>query len=489
MIFIEKFTSKKGKKWLVLYSLMTLIPLTIGLFIWTINVYWGDINLIVSDYLGSNLDLIALVYLLLLLPLFYSTWLFYISIRNLYKENRYHPHFINVILPIGILILYSAVGLFAFQQLEGYAHLAFQILVFYSNFIFTATILVLALVLYPLLSFFHKQLLQFREKSVKRKIKILTILGFLIIGYGIALIYPFLIRPPTVINYNLPPKPDIIAHRGGSQLGPENTLEVCETSIGFGIVGWEVDIQISKDGIPFLMHDSTLTRTTNVEEIYPEKKNEDADSFTWGELQQLNAGSWYVERDPWDLIASGLITEGQLEKYNEAKIPSFEQVLEFTKDNNLILDFDTKSPPSNHPYSSQYIDILFDLTIKSGVNLSKIMIPTSSSKWLNLINSRGASAIWTYGEYDNTGDGYTDEQYRNAYVSGFPIMTYTINSVERFQQLWCMGVKWVKTDTPHKYANIQRPLWYMNTFSYISYWILLELGAITAIVIVKYFKN
>lgn len=50
----------------------------------------------------------------------------------------------------------------------------------------------------------------------------------------------------------------------------------------------------SYDGVPFLMHDSTLRRTTNVAEVFPNRTHLDASMFTWAELQQLNAGDWFL---------------------------------------------------------------------------------------------------------------------------------------------------------------------------------------------------
>lgn len=54
----------------------------------------------------------------------------------------------------------------------------------------------------------------------------------------------------------------------------------------------------SLDGVPFLMHDSTLKRTTNVAEVFPNRTHHDASFFTWAELQQLNAGDWFLSVRP-----------------------------------------------------------------------------------------------------------------------------------------------------------------------------------------------
>lgn len=51
----------------------------------------------------------------------------------------------------------------------------------------------------------------------------------------------------------------------------------------------------SLDGVPFLMHDNTLRRTTNVEEEFPELARKPASMLNWTILQRLNAGQWFLK--------------------------------------------------------------------------------------------------------------------------------------------------------------------------------------------------
>lgn len=51
----------------------------------------------------------------------------------------------------------------------------------------------------------------------------------------------------------------------------------------------------SLDGVPFLMHDATLRRTTNVEEEFPEFAHRPASMLNWTLLQRLNAGQWFLK--------------------------------------------------------------------------------------------------------------------------------------------------------------------------------------------------
>jgi glycerophosphoryl diester phosphodiesterase len=58
-------------------------------------------------------------------------------------------------------------------------------------------------------------------------------------------------------------RPRVFAHRGGSALGPENTLAAFELGLRAGADGLELDVHLSADGVPVVFHDDTLDRTTN----------------------------------------------------------------------------------------------------------------------------------------------------------------------------------------------------------------------------------
>ena len=55
--------------------------------------------------------------------------------------------------------------------------------------------------------------------------------------------------------------PKIIGHRGVKDLAPENTLYSIHKAVLFNLKWIEVDVKISKDRIPFLLHDDVLDRT------------------------------------------------------------------------------------------------------------------------------------------------------------------------------------------------------------------------------------
>ncbi|GAA3676457.1 hypothetical protein GCM10023081_13420 [Arthrobacter ginkgonis] len=87
--------------------------------------------------------------------------------------------------------------------------------------------------------------------------------------------------------------PVVIGHRGAAGTAPENTVAAFKDGRASGADFFEIDVQLSADGVPFLFHDNTPARTTNVEEVFPGREDDPITSFTWDELQQLDAGSYF----------------------------------------------------------------------------------------------------------------------------------------------------------------------------------------------------
>jgi glycerophosphoryl diester phosphodiesterase len=81
------------------------------------------------------------------------------------------------------------------------------------------------------------------------------------------------------------PYPRIVAHRGGGLLAPENTLAAIRLARNLGFTGVEFDVKLTGDGVPVLMHDDTLERTTDGSGAV-------ADA-SYQEIAKLDAGSWF----------------------------------------------------------------------------------------------------------------------------------------------------------------------------------------------------
>ena len=89
------------------------------------------------------------------------------------------------------------------------------------------------------------------------------------------------------------PHPAVIAHRGASFDAPESTAAAYKLARDLGVDYLELDLQRSKDGVLFALHDNNLQRTTDVASKFPERKDSPANAFTMAELKTLDAGSWF----------------------------------------------------------------------------------------------------------------------------------------------------------------------------------------------------
>jgi glycerophosphoryl diester phosphodiesterase len=83
-------------------------------------------------------------------------------------------------------------------------------------------------------------------------------------------------------NYQPPTTMLRIGHRGACGHAPENTIASMQKALSLGVWGFEFDIQLSKDGVPVVIHDATLERTTNGKGLVA--------AYTAAELKNFDAG-------------------------------------------------------------------------------------------------------------------------------------------------------------------------------------------------------
>jgi glycerophosphoryl diester phosphodiesterase len=115
------------------------------------------------------------------------------------------------------------------------------------------------------------------------------------------------------------PYPRWIAHRGAGKLAPENTLAAFRHGAAHGYRMFECDVKLSSDGVPFLLHDATLERTSNGRGV--------AGDQTWADLSRLDAGSWH---------SRAFAGEG---------LPTLETIARYCLANGLLLNIEIKPTP------------------------------------------------------------------------------------------------------------------------------------------------
>ncbi|WP_330218283.1 glycerophosphodiester phosphodiesterase [Ornithinibacillus contaminans] len=230
----------------------------------------------------------------------------------------------------------------------------------------------------------------------------------------------------------------IIAHRGASKLAPENTMFAFELAYKLGAEGLETDVQLTKDHIPVLIHDETLTRTTNGRGYVKD--------YTYKELLRLDAGSWFSR------------------EFKQAKLLSLEQFLVWIKPKDLSLNLELKNNKIDyHQLESIVYNMLKEHKLIKRTTLSTFN-PNSvkrlseldndieiafltSKKNINLIeyaSSLGANAIHIKYRLLNR------QLQEQALANNMPIRVYTINKYKQMMNCYEHQVAGIFTDVPHK---------------------------------------
>lgn len=134
--------------------------------------------------------------------------------------------------------------------------------------------------------------------------------------------------------------PLTVAHRGASGYAPENTLAAVDKADELGFDWVENDVQRTKDGKLVVLHDTTLDRTTDVEQVFPDRAPWKVSSFTAAEISKLDAGSWFDE------------------SFDGAKVPTFNQYLDRLDRNNQRLLLELKAPELYPGIEAETLDAL-----------------------------------------------------------------------------------------------------------------------------------
>ena len=187
-------------------------------------------------------------------------------------------------------------------------------------------------------------------------------------------------------------KKQLVAHRGASAYTPEHTLESYRLAMAQGADFVEQDLAVTKDGVLVCIHDLSLNRTTNVEEVFPARASEDRTGatpirrwlvadFTLAEIKQLDAGSWFHPqfagaRIPTFQEAIELV-KGKAGLYPELKDPAFYRD-RGVRPEQLLADIVEKNGLASDPKTPLVIQSFDEATIRR----LALLLPTVPRVWL-----------------------------------------------------------------------------------------------------------
>ncbi|WCD85836.1 Glycerophosphodiester phosphodiesterase [Streptomyces xanthophaeus] len=134
--------------------------------------------------------------------------------------------------------------------------------------------------------------------------------------------------------------PVVYAHRGASAYAPENTLAAIDLAMRLGFDWVENDVQRTKDGVLVVIHDDTLSRTTDVEQVFPGRSPWKVKDFTAAEIARLDAGSWFGAQ------------------FTGARVPTLRQYMDRVQRNQQRLLLEIKKPELYPGIEEQTLEVL-----------------------------------------------------------------------------------------------------------------------------------
>ncbi len=135
------------------------------------------------------------------------------------------------------------------------------------------------------------------------------------------------------------PYPKWIAHRGAGKLAPENTLAAMRVGASHGYRMFEVDVKLSADDVPFLMHDANLNRTTNAIFHLDQGASLIGGDHSWSTLSQLDAGRWHSSA------------------YAGEPLPTLDNIAAYILNNGFDLNIEIKPTPGHEQRTGEMIAV------------------------------------------------------------------------------------------------------------------------------------
>ncbi|MEO5709702.1 MAG: glycerophosphodiester phosphodiesterase family protein [Nocardioidaceae bacterium] len=120
---------------------------------------------------------------------------------------------------------------------------------------------------------------------------------------ALAVVLTVLAAPAADADPALPVGVQVIAHRGFSATAPESTLAAMDQAVAAGSDRVSIDVRLTRDGVPVVVHDLDLARTTDAEQKLPALSTWRVGDLTLAQVKTLDAGSWF---------GSGLFTGAQV---------------------------------------------------------------------------------------------------------------------------------------------------------------------------------
>ena len=238
------------------------------------------------------------------------------------------------------------------------------------------------------------------------------------------------------------PYPLWVAHRGAGRQAPENTLAAFRVGAGHGYRAFECDVKLSADGVPFLLHDATLQRTTSGQGFAGEQG--------WNELSRLDAGGWHSRA------------------FAGEPLPSLQGIARFCQRNGFALNIEIKPTPgfeaitgravgleatrlwageSLSPLLSSFSPEALQGALETAPQLPRaLLLETLREGWFEQARALGCVAVVTAHALMDA------DLIAQLHGAGLRALVYTVNDPTDAQRLIALGIDGIITDAVDKFS-------------------------------------
>jgi len=231
----------------------------------------------------------------------------------------------------------------------------------------------------------------------------------------------------------------VVGHRGASTLAPENTLASFQKAIDLGVDYLELDVWNSLDDSLMVIHDNSLTRTTNGTGIVTAQ--------TYSQLRRYSAGAWFAP------------------EFTAERIPTLREVLTLAKANNSKAAVEIK----NTNETTKLVNLVAAMEMNSSVTIACFYISALGEAKklypdlhiLYYVDPVTQSAIDTLkslgGGIIGSGSGNTQAMIDYAHQQGIEFWPWTIDSTADMKKFMAMNVDAIITNYPQVLIPLVRP--------------------------------
>lgn len=232
----------------------------------------------------------------------------------------------------------------------------------------------------------------------------------------------------------------VVAHRGASAYAPENTMVAFNKAHQLGIQWVEFDVMLTDDNVPVIFHDDTLDRTTNGSGFI--------DEIDFARLIKLDAGSWFGSQ------------------FKDTRVPSLKEAVQFLTKHAMFANIEIKVLHDNdEKLVKQTLDVISQVTLPENAFFLFSSFSITALEVMHHYAPHCKLALLMHEwleDWQEMADKFacisihvnqavlTKERAQSIKASGRCLLSYTVNDIDRANELRGWGVDAVFSDAPDR---------------------------------------